>query len=148
FDQERLHWSRYSNPIFMRHLVVFFVLLLTETCAFSQTRLQEIDRIAISFKSDKKIPLERLTVMLTKYLKTDYEKTRVIYRWITNNIAYDCKLYHKSKNTGKSLKFKKKTSIDRVYRQKKSVCGGYAGLMKYMCDIAGIKCDIVTGIAK
>lgn len=130
--------------------VVTFFLILTTHEGLPQTRLNEIDRKAISFKSEKNISLEQLTVMLTRDLRNDYEKTRVIYRWITNNIVYDCELYHKikDKRKGKSLKFNKKTHVYKVYKKKKSICGGYANLMKYMCDIAYVKCEIIEGVAK
>jgi transglutaminase/protease-like cytokinesis protein 3 len=38
--------------------------------------------------------------------------------------------------------------IDKVLKKKKAVCQGYSMLFKKMCDIAGLKSEIVTGLCK
>jgi transglutaminase/protease-like cytokinesis protein 3 len=38
--------------------------------------------------------------------------------------------------------------IDRVLRSKKAVCEGYSMLFKRMCDIAGLRAQVLTGYIK
>ena len=124
---------------------------------FGQVNFRKIDSIATSTKYNGN--LNQLVNDLTKNLNDDFEKTRSIYSWITENIEYDYKLFNKGKQT---ITFKCKTKTDcsikkqefennlikKVLRKKKGVCSGYSTLFKRMCDLAKIQCLNIDGYVK
>ena len=61
---------------------------------------------------------------------------RAAYIWITNNISYDCVGY----KNGKGI-----YSLPEVIAQKKSICEGYAILVKDFCDAFDLNCKIIHG---
>jgi transglutaminase/protease-like cytokinesis protein 3 len=89
---------------------------------------------------------------------------RAIFRWITENIAYDFKYYNKYNYKGKEPKsfncsgdsmqceIRKRVweteYVNKVLDQKKAVCQGYSMLFKKMCDIAGIPSEVVPGYVR
>jgi hypothetical protein len=92
------------------------------------------DSIALSFPKRKYKSYTELVAPLTENLKTDHEKLRVLFRWITENIQY---------NYGS-----KTDNADEVVKSKKAVCIGYSTLLKDMCNSAGIECEVVIGFSK
>ena len=92
------------------------------------------DSIALSIPKNKKYSVDDLSLILTKDLTTDHEKCRVIFRWITENIAYSF-----SNKTG---------DVQKVLQKRVAVCMGYAALFQAMCRKAGLECETVTGFAK
>jgi Transglutaminase-like domain len=138
--------------------------LLFPVIAFSQEgalRFSSVDSFAATVKYRGN--LSSLTQELVTPYSTQLFKTRVIFKWITDNISYDCRDYNKHGYKGKEAKpFKCKDDedckakvenwereyIDRVVRKKKAVCQGYAMLFKRMCDIAGLKAEIIPGYTR
>ncbi len=106
--------------------------------------------------------LENLPVLahkLTANLKTDVEKFRAIYLWVCQNIkgdttqdskvfkykrklAHDTVAYLKWNNEFKVKAFKK------LFKRKKTMCTGYAYLVKELCFLADIECVIVDGYGR
>jgi len=105
--------------------------------------------------------LNLLTKQLTGPFPEPILKVRAIFRWITDNIAYDYKYinkyYYKGREpktftcSGDSLQceIRKKVwetaYINKVLNNKKAVCQGYSMLFKKMCDIAGIQSEVIPG---
>ncbi len=136
---------------------IYLVLILFVSNAFGQMDYERADEIAKTTKYKGSLP--NLVKELTQELDNEEEKTRAIYFWITENIAYD----HKKFNSGKRvIKFKCKTKnecqekrenwenkrIRKMLRRKKEICSGYSLLFKKMCDLAGINCLIIDGYFK
>ena len=92
------------------------------------------DSIALSIPKNKKYSVDDLSLLLTKDLTTEHEKCRVIFRWITENIAYSF-----SNKTG---------DVQKVLQKRVAVCMGYAALFQAMSRKAGLECETVTGFAK
>ncbi|MDB5149455.1 MAG: hypothetical protein JWQ57_3475, partial [Mucilaginibacter sp.] len=104
------------------------------------------------------------TQQLTKPFPGQLLKARAIFRWITDNIAYDYKYYNKFAYKGKtpkgfecrgdSLDCETRKHVwankytDNVLNEKKAVCEGYSMLFKKMCDIAGIESEIIPGYVR
>ena len=143
----------------------FFLLLFYVSIGFSQQsdfkhiNFSKADRIANATKTKKLYELNKLTYHLTNNLDTDVEKLRSIYVWICNNIANDFRLYslnEKKRNRFKkdSLKLEnwnskfKKMLFKKLLKKKKTICTGYAYLLKEMCKIAGIESYMVNGFAR
>jgi hypothetical protein len=124
-----------------------------------QFDFSKTDSIAMSvkFKGD----IYELTKELTNPFPERIFKARAIFRWITDNIAYDYKFFNKYYYKGREPKgfscegdsmecdVKKKVweieYVNNVLDKKRAVCQGYSMLFKKMCDIAGIESEVVPG---
>jgi len=122
-----------------RLIVTLSVLLLTVNTQ-AQTSLKSVDSFAISIGFPDSITIAQITYCLTNKFNDPILKTRAIFAWVANNIAYDCPAYHaESKRKGKP---------EDVFRLKKAVCEGYANLFMEMCSYAKIQCLVVDGFAR
>ena len=74
--------------------------------------------------------------------KNDWQKTRTIFVWVAENIAYDTQSY---KNN--TVTYEKCKPIN-VFRSRKGVCSGYANLFEYLCQLAELECYDISGYAK
>ena len=104
---------------------------------------------------------EKIAKKLTEPFELETEKARAIFIWITENIAYDCKLYHEGMKR-KPLKITGKTEaevasiinnmrlkrIRRAMAKGKGVCQEYSELFQQMCQYVGIKAEFITGFTK
>lgn len=105
----------------------------------------------------KNLPL--LAHNLTYNLKTDVERFRAIYLWVCKNIKNDYDLMSKNERQRRKLKddvaqlnqwnksFKKEVFF-KLSNQKKTLCTGYAFLVKELANLAGLECEIVNGYGK
>lgn len=102
-------------------------------------------------------------IKLSKDLTSNYTeevlKVRAIFKWITENIAYDYKFINKGKeekkpdcenviNCEQKITDWKKEYLKKLLRRKKGICGSYALLFKTLCDYANIKSEIIDGYAR
>ncbi|OSZ80359.1 hypothetical protein CAP36_03650 [Chitinophagaceae bacterium IBVUCB2] len=78
------------------------------------------------------------------YIRTNFDadslRLRASFIWITENIAYDVKAVIREDFSVANLSY--------VVRYKKTICGGYASLLKYFCDAFAIENEIVQGYAR
>lgn len=81
-----------------------------------------------------------LALTLTRSARSDVEKARALFVWVTQNIRYDANAFF-SGNYGSS-------SADDVLRSGQSVCQGYANLFEAMGKAAGLEVVTVSGWAK
>lgn len=84
--------------------------------------------------------LYKLTYFIRNSFKSDSIRLRACFIWITENIGYDIRSYIREDPRAGQLEY--------VLKRKKAICGGYANLLKYMCDGLNIKCEIVNGYAR
>ncbi|KAL9649382.1 hypothetical protein ABK040_014294 [Willaertia magna] len=101
---------------------------------------KEIDHRALNSPKHLEINMTSLVKYLTEIYSTVEEKSRAIFRWITNNISYD---YDALKAKNYSLE-----SAKDVFSRRKGMCGGYSNLFLELCKLAGITGYRVVGIAK
>jgi transglutaminase/protease-like cytokinesis protein 3 len=94
----------------------------------------KVDSIALNFSSANYKSIEDLSHALTVGLKTEHEKFRVLFRWVTDNIEY---------NLGST-----DTEPKNIVKKRKAVCAGYSSLLKSLCDYSGIEIQIINGTAK
>ena len=66
--------------------------------------------------------------------KSQYNKVKIIYKWITRNVKYDYR----------STDYTKYTAYAAL-NKKKAVCQGYSSLFYRMCKAAGVDTRIITG---
>jgi hypothetical protein len=144
-------------------LTLFVLLICTQTLAQSNetrvTDFRKADSIAALYPGHSLKDLHLLTSKLTNGLPSDEEKFRAIYRWICDNISYDYALFVKSKQRQKQ-KFNNKQSLDAwnkkftaevfhvLATKQKTICTGYAYLLREMANYAELRCVIVHGYGR
>lgn len=137
----------------------FFFSGFSQVSDFKEIDFTRADNIAKLNEGESLRNLPLLTHKLTHKLNTDIEKFRAIYTWVCLNIKGDDKqntvVTHnrkKLKNDSIALinwnKKHKKVSFKRLLTHKKTVCTGYAYLLKQMAKIADIECVIVDGYGR
>jgi hypothetical protein len=138
--------------------IVTIIFFLAGPSLFAQSRPASFYLID---KWVKTIPVsgpDTLARQLTGMYKNDIEKVRSIFRWITENIAYDTKAYHNPEKAYEGLwqpagspaepdrsKDYNARIVQKVLAERKAICDGYSRLFKTLCDYAKIKCEIITG---
>lgn len=101
---------------------------------------------------------DSLAKALTASSKTELEKVRSIFYWITDNISYQTTRFSRYKpgrhvpseheDTSAALISLDERIANAVIRKKEAVCDGYARLFKTLCDYAGIRSEVITGYAR
>lgn len=99
-----------------------------------------------------------LASQLSALGKTEKEKVRAIFRWITENIDYNVIIYNRNKRSpglfyeepddSMPLPSLNERVAAKVLRRKIAFCDGYSRLFKTLCDYAGIKAEIISGFAR
>ncbi len=107
---------------------------------YDPTIFTEIDRHALSVPNSALDSVEDLAEYLIKPAENDLEKVRSIFRWITDNIAYDTNAYFSGRYGD--------MSAGGVLKSGKSICSGYSALFQSLCDIAEIEAVTFSGYAK
>ena len=126
---------------------------------FKSINFKKADSIALAYKGEELTHLPDLSYKLTSSLNTDVERFRAIYKWVCTNIANDYSLY--TKNNRKRNRFKddtlklkawnttfKKTLFKTLIKDKRTICTGYAYLLKELAQFAGLDCKIVQGYGR
>lgn len=75
---------------------------------------------------------------LTKDIKSDSEKVRIIYNYIVNNINYD-------NNKAKQVKSNYIPNIDEILNSKKAICYDYASLFAAMLRSVDVPAKLMMG---
>jgi len=84
--------------------------------------------------------VEALTRYLTLPAKNNYEKIRAIYCWVAENIEYDWLGFYDD--------YYKNTRPSSVLNSKRTICSGFANLIKRMGTLAGIETVKISGFGK
>ncbi len=103
--------------------------------------------------------LPLLSYKLTSKLTTKVEKFRAIYTWVCTNISSDINQHNKVSYKRKKLKndsiafvkwnneYKKK-AFKKLLKYNKTMCTGYAYLIKELAFLADIECKIIDGYGR
>lgn len=148
----------------MKGLFFIFLLLTSgiirgQVSDFYLTDFTKADSIAKRYNGFELQNPKILTDSLTKNLKTDVEKFRVIFKWISDNISYDVEMFHRKNKKEKSLQYKRHALIrwqkrfskklnSRVITKKIALCSGYSMLLEIMCQNAGLQCVTIEGYGR
>lgn len=106
---------------------------------------------------------------ITRDCSTDYEKANAIYEWFLENMEYDHELKERIENNitrafgeyrypPKRVRKEVECYIKQLnkdfltmggiaFEKRMGICSNLAHLYKLMCEEAGLKCKVVTGIA-
>jgi hypothetical protein len=134
---------------------VCLVLLFIAGPVWSQQAIVNFQTVDRQIWAIQASTVEELSAKLTSPFQTNLEKTRAIFRWITENIEYNTRNFPVRKSRDvvapvddtSELKPLTERVADGVLKSGVAVCDGYARLFKSLCDHAGIPCEIVTGYA-
>jgi transglutaminase/protease-like cytokinesis protein 3 len=136
-------------------------LMIFRMIAGAQDGYTQIDQRALKIKSFNS--LVDLSQKLVLGNRTEFEKSRALFFWITQYIAYDYKELRADTFQSYYTAIKKyldtaaltnydsaynKLILDTVISRKAGLCDGYARLFKTLGDLAGLKVEIVQGMAK
>ncbi|TYA78524.1 transglutaminase domain-containing protein [Seonamhaeicola marinus] len=148
----------------MRHYLLFFCVLICfqhfgQISDFEHISFEKADNIAKSHKGESLKNMPILVYKLTSKLHTDVEKFRAIYVWVCTNIESDygnqlqnLRMRKKYENDSTALyewnvKFREK-ALRKLIRQKRTICTGYAYLLKEMAILAGLDCKMIHGYGR
>jgi hypothetical protein len=99
-----------------------------------------LDRHALQAPPEAEKSVASLAKYLVQPAKSERDKVRLIYRWLTDRVAYDADSYFSGKDGD--------VTADAVLRSRKSVCAGYADLFEKLAAQAGLSVVTVGGYAK
>ena len=96
---------------------------------------------------------------LTLGLETDVEKYRAIYLWVCSNISNDYNFFlkHRKKTErykGDTLKLEywndrfKEKLFKKLLKRQKTICTGYAYMVRELSKLAGLNSQIVNGFGR
>ncbi|HTO92755.1 MAG TPA: transglutaminase domain-containing protein [Bacteroidota bacterium] len=124
----------------MTTLVAFsFYAWPAESCA-QPVDYRAADERALKAPSSVSGSTRTLAEWLTKTCRTDREKCRAIFRWITANISYDADAFFSGRTSSG-------TAQDAL-RTRRGVCEGYASLFTELCRKGGLTVEEIPGFAK
>ena len=126
---------------------------------FNHIDFKKADSIALTCKNEGLYNLPLLSHKLTANLTTDVERFRAIYIWVCTNIENDYKLYLKNERKTEryrndSLKLNtwntdfKKVVFNTLIEDQKTLCTGYAYLVKALASLSNLDCEIIHGYGK
>lgn len=142
---------------------ILFLLIALQSHAqisdFNHINFKKADSIALAYKGEGLTNLPELAYNLTSNLTTDVERFRAIYRWVCDNIANDYNLYLKNKRKRErfeadSTKLKdwndafRKVLFKKLLKDKRTICTGYAYLVKELSQLTNLNCEIVQGFGR
>ncbi|MFK7782778.1 transglutaminase-like domain-containing protein [Psychroserpens sp.] len=146
----------------MKNAILFFLFIslasFGQQSDFKSIDFTRADNIALLNAEADLDNLPILAHQLTSKLSTDVEKFRAIYSWVCNNISGDPNQHNtvgsmrrKLKNDSIALlkwnKSFKKIAFKKLLKQKKTMCTGYAYLIKELCFLSNLECEIIDGYA-
>jgi len=145
----------------MRHLLLFIVVFQShaQISDFDHINFSKADQMALLCKNEGLNNMPELVYNLTSNLDTDIERYRAIYMWVCHNISNDYNLYLKnkrkrSKYQNDSIKLKawndrfKKEVFRKLLKQERTICTGYAYIVKELSKLADLDCEVIHGYGK
>lgn len=146
------------------HIILFCAALAGTTRLYAQVEdfkninFRKADSVARVYPNHSLQDLKLLSGKLTMSLSTEEEKFRALYRWVCSNIDNDYTLYKKNKHKREQVKdpeeLKKwnikisKAVFETLLKKHRTVCTGYAYLIKELAHHAGIRCEIIDGYGR
>lgn len=147
----------------MKQVLIFLVFCCNISYAqlsdFETIDFTRADNIAKLNANSSLNNLPALADQLTSKLTTDVEKFRAIYFWVCHNISGDSRQHNtvaqmrrKLQNDSIALmnwntKYKQFV-FKKLLKRKKTMCTGYAYLIKELCFLANLECEIIDGYAR
>ncbi|NQY00008.1 MAG: hypothetical protein HRT70_02540 [Flavobacteriaceae bacterium] len=143
----------------LRLFLIISLKVASQAEDFKHISFHKADSIAASHLGATLKSIPKLSFLLTKDLETDVEKLRSIFMWITTNTSNDHSVYEKNKRKRKQFKnnaeklqkwnrYILKKNLSKLLKKKKTICTGYAYLLKEMCAHINLQCKIIDGFGR
>jgi len=146
----------------MRSIAVLMLVLGTivgvRAQDFAHVDFSTADRMADLYAGYPLDNMHKLAMDLTQSLPSEEEKFRALYKWVCNNIQYDYDLKLRDKQAKRKLKsdaerkaWAKSFSacvLKELREHQKTVCTGYAYLVRELAAQVGIDCKIIDGYCR
>lgn len=124
---------------------------------FNNLTFKAVDSFALTVKFENNYI--KLANDLTAPYFDDVDKVRSIFKWVTENVAYDYRFINKGREIKKPdcegqfdcieiMRSWENDQIKRMLRTKKAIDEGYAKIFQKLCDINMIQNEIVPGYAR
>jgi hypothetical protein len=141
----------------MKGLLTIF--LFSSFFSFAQKHSVNFSSIDWDVRAMEAPTIDSLAKKLTSSYSTELEKTRAIFSWITQHIAYNTGIFSSGRGYRSakyvydpydtiSSKSAVEQTAERVLRRRVAVCDGYAKLFKTLCDYAGVESEVILGYGK
>lgn len=140
-------------------LFIFVFQSNAQRADFKNITFKKADKVALKYKGENLSNLPLLSYKLTFELPTDVERFRAIFKWVCSNVANDYSMY--SRNMRKRKRYEndtvkliawnkkfKKIAFQKLLKRNRTICTGYAYLVKELANLAGIECEIINGYAR
>jgi hypothetical protein len=138
---------------------LLYIIVFLPAWLYSQSTQYNFSRIDNKVQSIPFAKADELAKQLAALGNTDREKVRAIFRWITENIDYNIRIFTRSKSTGAlfyeepddsnaALPTLNERIAAKVLAKRIAFCDGYSRLFKTLCDHAGIPAQIINGYAR
>ncbi|MEO5891498.1 MAG: transglutaminase domain-containing protein [Ferruginibacter sp.] len=102
-----------------------------------------VDRRALSIPTAKTYSADSIASYMQLNFKTDLEKTRAIYTWVTTNIRYDTDSMFPI-----NWSLEQEEKISATLRRRRGVCENYAALFTGIVSKTGIPAFVVNGYTR
>jgi hypothetical protein len=148
----------------MRKLILFLCFLSITSGSsgqgndFSKVDFSASDSIAARYEGHSLENVPLLSHRLTNDLKGEVAKFRSIYKWVTENIENDYTLFNSNQRNRRKIKDPTELKawndkmqgrmFQTLLKKRKTVCTGYAYLIKELSMFAGIQAEIVDGYGR
>jgi transglutaminase/protease-like cytokinesis protein 3 len=149
----------------MKHkisIILFWLVqsyVIAQVSDFKHIDFTKANNIAKLNEGAKLDDLPILAYQLTHKLSTDVEKFRAIYSWVCHNIKGDNVQHDRVSIAQQKYKGNPKaylqwndqykvTAFRKLMKSKKTMCTGYAYLIRELCTLANIDCKIINGYSR
>ncbi|MFC5408460.1 transglutaminase domain-containing protein [Larkinella bovis] len=126
-------------------VLVFCLGLRPASVAPAAENYSRIDYYARNTPESYTRSIASLSDYLTAPARTDMDKVRVIYAWMVSHIRYDLAAVA---NRSSQKYYSELEYANRVLRQRKGLCTGYALLFKYLLKRANVPSVSIRGYAR
>lgn len=136
-----------------------FLLLCIVSFSIQAQNLNKVDSIVKSYQTIESV--EKLAQKIDKDFKTDLEKTRAIFTWITLNIKYDListqtnllkspevYVYFNEKDLKRRIQFNEDKLVSKTIKSKKALCKGISLTFQKLCTLLKIENELIKGYMK
>lgn len=145
--------------LFLFTCLNFSVSVKAQLSDFTFVDFHRADSIAENLKEEDLSNLPILAYNLTSQLTSEVEQFRAIYYWVCQNIDN----YHEYflKNKRKREKYQqdsvelskwnssfKENVFKKLFEEQRTICTGYAYLIKELANLADINCEIIDGYGR
>ncbi len=148
-----------KKSLYLLMFLIFNNCLYAQVSDFESIDFTRADNTARLHKDASLDNLPLLAHKLTYSLPTQVEKFRAIYFWVCHNIIGDYTQHTTVSNKIKKLKNDsiaftkwnngyKKIAFKKLLKRRKTMCTGYAYLIKELCYLASIECVIIDGYGR